>query len=61
MNTFLENLKREAEANPTMAMGVAAALLSATAQLVNAHGKHKGSAAYAKYAKIAEKKAKRTR
>lgn len=48
MNEFLENLKREASANPTLTMGVAAALLTAGAKLINAHGQHKGSAAYAK-------------
>lgn len=29
MNDFLENLKREAEENPVVALGVAAALLTA--------------------------------
>lgn len=47
-NTFLDNLKREAEANPTLTMGVAAALLTAAAKLIDAHGRHKGSAAFAK-------------
>lgn len=48
MNQFLENLKREAEANPTVTLGVAAGLFAATAKLVDAIGHHKGSTAYAK-------------
>lgn len=48
MNEFLENLKREAEANPTMALAVAGGLFAATAKLIDAIGHHKGSTAYAK-------------
>jgi hypothetical protein len=48
MNTFLENLKREAEANPTIAIGVAAALLTGAAKFIDAAGHARGSAAYAK-------------
>jgi len=35
MNKFLENLKREAEENPIVALGVAAALVGAVTQLMN--------------------------
>jgi len=48
MNQFLENLKREAEANPTVTLAVAAGLFTATAKLIDAAGRHKGSTAYAK-------------
>ena len=36
MNEFLENLKKEAAANPLVAMGIAAALLTAAGKFVNA-------------------------
>lgn len=58
MDQFLNNLKREAEANPTMAIVATAGLLTALSQVIKAVGDHKGQTAYAKYAKIAEKKAK---
>lgn len=48
MTPFLENLKREAEANPTVALAVAAGLLTAAGQFINAVGRHKGSNAFAK-------------
>ena len=48
MNEFLENLKREASANPTMTLAVVGALLAGAAKLVDAAGHHKGSTAYAK-------------
>jgi hypothetical protein len=35
MNRFLENLQRQAEENPVIAMGVAAALLTAASKMVN--------------------------
>lgn len=58
MNDFLENLKREATANPTMTIVAVSGLLAAASKFIEAAGHHKGSAAYAKYAKLAEKKAK---
>lgn len=58
MNEFLENLKREASANPTLTIAVAAGLLTAAGKFLEASAHHKGSTAYAKYAKIAEQKAK---
>lgn len=48
MNEFLENLKREASANPTVAIGVAAALIGATAKLLDSAGSMKSKRAYAK-------------
>lgn len=58
---FIDNLKREAEANPTMALAVGAALITATAKLIDAHGRHKGSAAYLRYARLAEQRTNRTK
>lgn len=57
MNEFLENLKREASANPTVAIGVAAALIGASAKLVDSLGSVKSKQAYAKMMKEAAKKA----
>jgi hypothetical protein len=48
MNEFLENLKREASENPTVALAVAAGLLTAASKFIDAAGRHKGSAAFAK-------------
>ena len=48
MNRFFENLKREAEANPTITLGVGAAFLTALGKLIQAHGESAGSRAYAK-------------
>lgn len=48
MNEFLENLKREAVANPTMTLVVVTGLLAAAGKFVDAAGHAKGSAAYAK-------------
>ena len=48
MNEFLENLKREAAANPIVALGVTAALLTAAGKFIEAAGHAKGSAAFAR-------------
>lgn len=48
MEKFLENLKREAEANPVMALAVGAALITAVSKLLDAHGHNAGSRAYAR-------------
>jgi hypothetical protein len=48
MNEFLENLKREAVANPVLALGVTAALLTAAGKFIEAAGHAKGSAAFAR-------------
>lgn len=37
MKKFIENLKRQAEENPIVALGVAAALLTATSKLLDAN------------------------
>lgn len=48
MNEFLENLKREAAANPTMTLAILGGLFAGAAKLIDAAGHHKGSTAYAK-------------
>jgi hypothetical protein len=57
MNDFLENLKKEASANPLVAMGVAAGLLTAAGKFVEAAGSVKSKRAYAKIAENAANKA----
>lgn len=57
MEKFLENLKREAEANPLVALGLAAGLLTAAGKFVEAAGSVKSKNAYAKIAKNAAQKA----
>jgi hypothetical protein len=57
MNEFLENLKREASANPIVALGVASAFIGASAKLIEAAGSVKSKNAYAKIAKNAAKNA----
>lgn len=59
MNEFLENLKREASANPTMALGVGAALLAAGAKFIDAAGSIQSKRAYAQIAKNAAKNIKK--
>ena len=49
MNTFLENLKREAEANPVAALAVGAAFLTALSKVIQANGQAAGSRAYARH------------
>jgi hypothetical protein len=48
MDRFFENLKREAEANPLMAMGIAVGLLTAAGKFVEALGSVPSKRAYAK-------------
>lgn len=48
MNDFFNNLKREAAANPIVALGVATALLAAAGKFIEAAGHARGSAAYAR-------------
>lgn len=48
MNDFLNSLKREAENNPILALGVGAALLTAISRFIDASGHAKGSRAYAR-------------
>jgi hypothetical protein len=45
---FWENLKRQAEDNPILALGVGAAFLTAFGKFVDAAGHARGSHAYAK-------------
>lgn len=56
-NRFLNNLKREAEENPIMALGIGAALLTAAGKFVEAAGSVRSKRAYAKIAENAVKKA----
>lgn len=57
MDEFWKNLKREAEANPLMAAGIAAGLLTAAGKFIEAAGSVKSKRAYAKIAETAAKKA----
>lgn len=45
---FLNNLIRQAEDNPVMALGVAAGLITSISKLVEASGRRKSTLAYAK-------------
>lgn len=45
---FTQNLKRQAEENPVIVMMAAAALLTAVAKVIDAHGHNAGSRAYAR-------------
>ena len=56
MDINLDNLKREAEQNPLMALGVAAALITAVAKLMDAQSASKGRRAYAKQVELRAKK-----
>lgn len=48
MKRFWNNLKRQAEENPIVAMGVGAAFLTAFGKFIDAAGHARGSHAYAK-------------
>ena len=48
MRRFWENLKRQAEENPVMALGFGAAFLTAVGKFIDAAGHARGSHAYAK-------------
>ena len=56
MNDFIANLKREAAANPLLAVGVGAALLTAASKLIDAAGSVKSKNAFAKRTENALKK-----
>lgn len=57
MDLFFENLKRDVESNPLVALGVAAGLLTAAGKFVDAVGSVKSKRAYAKIAENAAKRA----
>lgn len=59
MHEFLESLKRDAEANPLVALGIAAGLLTAAGKFVEAAGSVKSKRAYAKRFGEAAKAAKK--
>lgn len=48
MNEFIENLKRQAQANPLMAVIVGTAAVSAVGKFIDAYGRQAGSRAYAR-------------
>jgi hypothetical protein len=48
MKRFWENLKRQAEENPIMTLGIGAAVLTAVGKFITAAGHARGSHAYAK-------------
>jgi hypothetical protein len=48
MKEFYENLKREAQENPILALGIAAGLLTGMSKLIDASGHAVGSRAYAR-------------
>lgn len=45
---FAKNLKRQAEENPVVVIMATAALITAVSKLIDAHGHHRGSTAFAK-------------
>lgn len=47
---FTDNLMRQAEENPLMALGVAAGLITSLSKFVEASGRRKSTLAYAKQA-----------
>jgi hypothetical protein len=48
MDKFLENLKRQAEENPIMALAVGAAVVTAASKFIDASGSVASKRAYAK-------------
>ena len=46
-NRFLQNLKAAAEENPVLVLAATAAVMTAGAKLIKAHGESQGSRAYA--------------
>lgn len=46
MNDFIDNLKHQAEENPVLALGVAAALITATSKLLDSIGNTRNSKAW---------------
>jgi hypothetical protein len=58
MNQFLNNLKREAQNNPLMALAIGTGLLTAAGRFIDSAGHAVGSRAYAKQVDYRIKKAK---
>lgn len=48
MQKFLDNLKRQAEENPILALGVGAAVATAASKLLHAGAEHRNSKAWTK-------------
>jgi hypothetical protein len=47
MDRFIDNLKHQAEENPVLAMGVAAALITAVSKLIDSSSNARNSKAWA--------------
>jgi len=56
VSRFVENLKSQAEENPTLALGIAAGLITALAQLYSSRTAAKNSKVWAKEVHRREKK-----
>lgn len=61
MNDFIENLKRQAEENPVLALGVAAGLITAIGKLLHASAETKNSKSWRKEVRRREMKDARKR
>jgi hypothetical protein len=48
MKRFIDNLKRQAEENPILALGIGAAVITAISKFIDASGRAAGSQAYAR-------------
>lgn len=48
MDRFIDNLKRQAEENPVVALGVAAVLITAISKLIDSSGNARNSRAWEK-------------
>ena len=48
MRRYWENLKRQAEENPILALGICAAILTAVGKFIDAAGHARGSHAYSR-------------
>jgi len=61
MERFLENLKDQAEANPVLAMGVAAGLLTAVSKLIDSSAGAMNAKSWRREVKRREKKIARSK
>jgi hypothetical protein len=59
MERFLENLQRQAEENPVLALGVAAGLLTSISQLISSAAKAKNANANVKNSRAWEREVDR--
>lgn len=56
MDRFIENLKQQAEANPVLAMGVAAGLITAISKLIDSSANARNAGAWKREVRRREKK-----